>query len=205
MSDSSSADMPVPSEPVGEGDKEVAVRQIQQALARGQVEFEELDHRFGAIYAANNRGELEAVTADLPVPPPPVARVASQPMAATGLSLFGDIKKSGDMAIDGEVTFFSLFGSVVLDLATAEISDGTKISVYTAFGDATVILPDGVRVKRSTVALFGSDKESLSPPFEGAPTVTVARGSLFGDTKIYSLSLVPEGRLRKLWRSLRAA
>ncbi len=203
MSDDSAAAMPVPSEPITDQDREIAVRQIQRALAEGQVDFDDLDDRFGAIYQAQTRGELEAVSADLPLPPPPVAAAAGHPMASTSVSLFGDIRKSGDLAIEGELVFVSLFGDVVLDLATARIADGSKVSVYSAFGDATVILPDGIRVRRSAVSLLGDEKESLSPPVAGAPTISVVRFGMFGDTKIYSLSRVPEGRLQKLWRSLR--
>ena len=204
MSDHPGDSLPVPSSPIGDQDREIVVRQIQQALARGEVDFDELDDRFGAIYAADTRAELEAVTADLPVPPPPVAPVPGHPMASTGFALFGDIKKSGDFEVEGEITYGLLFGDAVLDLSTSRVKDGTKISTYNLFGDSVVILPDGVRVRRSNMTVFGSQKEDLTPPLPGAPTVTLSRFVLFGDTKVYSLSRVPEGRLRKLWRSFRS-
>lgn len=204
MSNDSHAAMPVPSGSINDQDREIAVRQIQNALAAGHVEFDDLDRRFGAIYEAQTRGELEAVTADLPAPPPPIVAASDgHPMSATSVSLFGDIRKSGDLAVEGDLVFVSVFGDVVLDLATARISDGSKISVYSAFGDATIILPDGIRVRRSAVSVFGDEKEDLSPPISGAATVNVVRFGVFGDTRVYSLSRVPEGRLQKLWRSLR--
>jgi hypothetical protein len=71
------------------------------------------------------------------------------------------------------------------------------------FGDVTVILPDGVQATLESTTIFGSRKEVLSPPVNGMPYVRVVAATLFGDVKLYSLSQVPEGRMRKLWKALR--
>lgn len=198
------SDLPIPSQPISDTDREIAVRLVKQALVRGEVEFEELDHRFGAIYSASTRGELDAVTEDLPLPPPPLTPPRAHPVAGTGFSLFSDLKRGGYLEVDGNLSYFAVFGNVTLDLSESMLRDGASILMISIFGGTTVILPDGVRVNRTAVAIFGDQKEDLSPPVPRAPTVRVAGFSLFGDTKIYSLSRVPEGRLQRWWRQLRA-
>lgn len=190
-------------EPIGDADREVMRRVVQDALAREQIGFDELDDRFGAIYSASNRAELDAVIADLPAPPPPVPIPRGHPISGAAVSLFGDVEQGGDIEIGSELTCLTLFGDVRLDLSTARIEDGTRVMVYSLFGEVQVIVPDGIRVDQRAVTLFGDQKSALSPPFRDAPTIIVSTWLLFGDTEVYSLSRVPEGRLRRLWKALR--
>lgn len=191
------------SEPVSDDDRDRAVRQIQQALAADLIEFEELDARFTTVYSAATVTDLVAATADLPqlarTTPPP-----RHPMPTSAFSVFGDIERGGDLEIDQKVYFFSGFGDLVVDLSSAVIADGATITLQAIFGDVTVILADGVRVRRSTLTIFGDQHDDLAPPAEQAPTIKIAAHTLFGDTSIYSLSRVPRGALRKLWRSWRS-
>jgi len=191
------------SEPISDDDRDRAVRQIQQALAADLIEFEELDGRFTSVYAAITAAELAATTNDLPqlaqpTPPP------RHPMPTSAFSVFGDVERGGDLDIDEKVYFFSGFGDIVVDLSSAVIADDATITLLAVFGDVTVILADGVRVRRSSLTIFGDQHDDLAPPAEQAPTIRIAAHTLFGDTRVYSLSRVPRGGLRRLWRSWRS-
>lgn len=192
-------------EPIGDNDREVTRRVVQDALAKEQIDFDELDDRFEAIYAASNRAELDAVIADLPTPPPPVpvSIPRGHPIAGAALALFGDIERGGNIEIGSTLSCITVFGDVRLDLSTAHIEDGTTVTVWSLFGEVQVIVPDGIRVAQRGLTIFGDQKAVLSPPFGQAPTITVSSWLIFGDTEIYSLSQVPEGRLRRLWKALR--
>jgi hypothetical protein len=194
---------PDPTRPVTERERDVAVELIQRAVAADLIRFEELDDRFEALYAATNRGELDAVTADLPAPPPPSAPVPAHPIAPVSYSIFGNVNAGGWIAVGGDLTYGSGFGDVTLDLSSARLHRDLTVRVRSIFGDVTVILPDGVRAHLQSVTVFGDRKERLSPPVAGAPHVRVVAASLFGDAKLYSLSLVPEGPFRRMWRKLR--
>ncbi len=54
-----------------------------------------------------------------------------------------------------------------------------------------------------STTIFGERTEVLSPPVAGMPYIRVVAATLFGDVKMYSLSQVPEGRLRRMWKTLR--
>jgi hypothetical protein len=194
---------PDPAQPVTERDREIAVEQIQRAVAADQIRFEELDDRFGALYAARNRGELDTVTADLPAPPPPKAPLPTHPIAPASYSVFGNVKAGGWISVQGDLSYGSGFGDVTLDLSSARLHRDLTVRARSIFGDVTVILPDGVRANLQSVTVFGDRKERLSPPVAGAPYVRVVAASLFGDAELYSLSLVPEGPFRRFWRKLR--
>ena len=194
----------MPDEQVTDAERDIAVHQIQLAVARDEIEFDQLDDRFGAIYRADTKGELEAVTADLPVPPAPLPVVLGHPTPPSAFALFGDIKQGGHLEVEGNVSYTTVFGDVTLDLSSTRLKDGTRIVTQTVFGSVTIILPDGVRVSRQTLTIFGDLREDLSPPLPEAATIHVVARSVFGNAKIYSLSRVPEGRLRTFWKAFRA-
>ncbi|MFW2383665.1 MAG: DUF1707 domain-containing protein [Acidimicrobiales bacterium] len=194
---------PSPDDRVDDQDRQIAVEQIQRAMASDAIRFEELDERFEKIYAADTRGELELALHGLPLPPPPKAPTPRHPLAPVSYSIFGDIKVGGWVSVGSEISYGSGFGDVLIDLSSAHLSGDCTVRVYSIFGDVTVILPDGVRANLQSTTIFGDRKELLHEAVRGAPYVRVVAATLFGDAKLYSLSMVPEGRFRKLWRALR--
>lgn len=197
---------PVPSPsgdtPVNDRDRQNVARQIQHAMLNDRVGFDELDDRFAAVYAAQTRAELDAVVSDLPVPPPPV-RSPGHPLANSGFSLIGDTKIGGWVTVESDLTYASVLGDVTIDLSSALIDRDITVTVRSLIGDSVVIVPDGVRASLQSFNLLGDRKEILVPPNPGAPTVRVVMQGLLGDARLYSLSQVPEGKFRRLWRALR--
>lgn len=190
--------------PIGDDEREVVVARIRRAMSDELIAFDEIDQRFAAIYAADSRAELALVTADLPQLPPPTPVLARHPIAPSQFSVFGDIKKVGDVAVDGDVSYRAVFGDVLIDLsAVAALPDGLTVVAGAVFGDVTVIVPDGHRVAVVTRSVFGDSVDELSPPLPRSALIHVKVSTVFGDTRVYSLSRVPEGRLRRFWRTLR--
>lgn len=179
------------------------VEHIQRAMVDDVVGFNELDERFAAVFAARTRGELDAVVADLPAPPPPAPVAVPNPVAPISYSVFGDVKVGGWIAVDGDLTYGSGFGDITVDLSSAHLRSNMTVRVRSVFGDVTVILPDGVRASLTSFTVFGDRKEALTLPIPGAPTVRVVAATLFGDARLYSLSQVPAGPFQRLWKALR--
>lgn len=202
---------------IGDADRQVVIESIQRAMVDGYVHFDELETRFEAVYAAETRGQLDAVTTDLPggrrseqsVVPVPTSGSGSAPVvrhqaASSQFSLLGDSRIGGWITVGNELSMTTVIGDSTIDLSTAEIgSDGVSVTARNVIGDVRVIVPDGARVELSITTLIGSRKEALSAPRPGAPTIKLDLTSVVGDVQVYSLSLVPEGKLRKLWNSLR--
>lgn len=171
-------------------------------MLQDQIEFDQLDDRFSAVYASTNRTELEAVISDLPTPPPPV-RAPTHPLPSTRFSLFGDTKVGGWISVESDLSYVTVFGDTVIDLSSATIECDVTVTIRSLFGDSTVILPDGTRASLQAVSLFGDTVDRLVPPVAEAPTVRVICQGVFGDSKLYSLSQLPKGKIRRLWRAFR--
>lgn len=188
-----------------EAERQQLVDRIQQALAEDLIPFEELDDRFAAVYAATTTAELERATADLPTPRyQPPAPTARHPAPRTQFSLIGDAKIGGWIALGPEVSVTSIIGDAVVDLSSATIGqDGVTVNLYSFIGDAKVIVPDGARVQVDTVTMIGDRRQELSPPLDGGPLIRITGFAAIGDLRVYSLSLVPDGALRRLWSKLR--
>lgn len=188
-----------------EAERQRAIDRIQQALAEDQIEFNELDDRFGAVYAATTRAELERVTADLPVPQyQPPAPAARHPAPSTQFSLLGDVKVGGWLAMGQDLTVTAVIGDAIVDLSSASIGpEGVTVNLRGLLGDARIIVPDGARVQVDATVIIGSKRLELSPPMEGGPLIRIDGLQAIGDLRVYSLSLVPDGALRRLWTKLR--
>lgn len=202
------AGTPEPYQPhvaVTDDDRDVIIRQIQQAIAADQIEFDDLDDRLERVYDATNRAELDLVTADLPVPEAPEPIPLRHPLAAQHFVLFGDIKIGGWADVEGDMTFGTVFGDIVVDLSSAHLPDSVTITTWSVFGDTTVILPDGCRCRTEAILLLGDRRIDLVPPQPEPTQVSIKIRKVLGDAKVYSLSRVPEGKLRRLWKSLRSS
>ncbi len=186
---------------IGDAERSKAIRQIQRAMATGHLEFDEIGDRFEKVYRAQTKNELEPVVADLP---PLAAAPPAHPAPLMDFKLVGDTKRGGLSDVGEGYTCINVIGDIRLDLTSLDFSRGdVNVTCWSAIGDVKIIVPDGVRVQRGGVTILGDGKEALVPPVDDAPLVKVEIFQLIGDTKIYSLSLVPEGRLRKWWRKLR--
>ncbi len=73
---------------VSDAERQVVADRLRLAQSVGQLDIHEFDERVQSVWAARTRGELERVTADLPVPPPaappPGRRAARRVFSDTG-------------------------------------------------------------------------------------------------------------------------
>lgn len=206
MADSDFPEPPQPGRPPvsGPDPQQVALDRIQYALANDSIEFDELDGLYERLYAATTAAEIEAAVNHLPVPvqlPPPNMRHFAP---ANSFSFFGDVKIGGWLAVGPKLSATGLVGDIVIDVSSAVVpEDGLDISTTSLIGDIKIIVPDGARVQASITSFIGDRKEVLAEPIADGPVIRITSFNMVGDTKIYSLSLVPEGTLRRAWAALR--
>lgn len=205
MADDLVPQAPLPSDPVGDDDRAPALQRIRQAVGENVLPFEELDDRFAAIYAATTRAELDAVVADLPAPaaPLPAPAVVPHPAPRSSFVLIGDLSVGGGVAVDSEIRATNLIGDTTIDLSDAVLGPEVDVRVSSIIGDITVIVPDGVRASLETTTIIGERTTILSDARPGAPTIRVTGFCAIGEVKLYSLSRVPEGLFRRIWKRLK--
>jgi len=188
---------------IGDAERDATIRLLERAMAAGHLTFDEMEHRMAIVYRTKTKPELVAVTADLPISPTPVAPPPLR-LGSTQFSLIGDIKQGGWIAVPSAVRAISVVGDVTIDLSSADIPvDGVTLSLTSLIGDVIVVVADGTPVDISTISVIGDRREALTAPIGSMPPVSIRGLVVIGDIKVYSLSLVPEGRLRAWWASVR--
>ena len=173
-----------------DAEREATVERLREATAEGRLTFGELTERTEAAYTATTRGELAAVTADLPAvsswPAAPVRPAAGQDREWV-VAVMGDSKRQGRWRVERPLAAFAFMGDVVLDLRGAEVPRGDVDIVATAImGDVKVYVPDGVDVELSGVAVMGGKQLKVreSPAGQPSPKVVVRATAVMGDVKV---------------------
>ncbi len=180
-------------------------QRLTEHVGAGHLTLSEFDERLRRLHEATDRGELVALTADLPAVRPsevPAARTAAalppgrQTPKQWLISLFGKSKLNGRWRLSGPLRSIAVFGAADIDLREA-ILDGRDVRVVAIsfMGGQDVFLPAGIDVHLTGLAIFGGNDVHGGGPqgLPGAAVVHVRAYSLFGGTDIWR---IPPGMSR---------
>lgn len=178
---------------IADTDRDRVVALLRLHCTEGRITLDEFSDRVGDVYAARTSVELDAVVEDLPVPwadadprpedGPPRRRRTVKWLVA----VFGDSTRRGRFSLDDESAVVAAFGNCTLDLSEALIEGPNPlITAVAAFGNVTIVVPDGIEVDLEGVAIFGDKRCSAGdlPPVPGSPVVLVRAVALFGDVRV---------------------
>ncbi|MFJ4188348.1 DUF1707 domain-containing protein [Kitasatospora sp. NPDC089509] len=122
--------------PIAAGDRDTAVRRLQEAYGEGLLPDGELDGRLQRALTADSHHELAEALAGLPEPPPPSTATL------TGATLGGRIHRRGAWEVPRTLTVASALGRVRLDLARAVIEHPVvDIDLRLGTGGARITVP----------------------------------------------------------------
>lgn len=127
---------------------------------------------------------------------PSPGRRRRKPLRAV-VAVFSSSTKRGRFRIDDESAAVAVFGECTIDLSDALIeSPEVALTAVAAFGEVTVIVPDGIHVELEGVAIFGERRFDVrgSAPVPGSPTVVIKAYACFGEVRVRS----PRGQRRAL-------
>ena len=168
-----------------DGDREAAAARLNEAVGDGRLTLQEFSERLALAYAARTRGELAPLTADLP---------ATDPVRGPGrlrrvmLGIFWDSRRAGPQPLEDEITAIALLGNAVIDLREAKAtSKGITIRAYALLNDVDVIVPEGVAVELSGVAVVGDNRNMARPVPPGTSrfVVKIHGHALLGDVQVF--------------------
>ena len=158
-----------------DAEREQAVVRLRDASVQGRLTLEEFTERMTVAYEARTHDELAALVRDLPEHTAPVP--ARKPPARRWIvSLMGNTTLRGRWRV-GETTFvITSTGNAVVDLREAVLAGPeVRIFVLCSMGNVSVLVPKGVDVELSALALMGhKDDRTRSELKPGAPLVRIA-------------------------------
>ncbi|CAL9618770.1 DUF1707 domain-containing protein [Streptomyces sp. NPDC057838] len=173
---------PLPREqrsPIGEHDRDAAVRRLQEAYSEGLLTHEELDRRLHQALTAKARGQLVSALAALPQELP----ATTSTIAAAS----GRIERGGAWRVPRRLKVGSAFGRVRLDLSRAIIEHPVvDIELRLGTGGASITVPRDAVVDVEGVRTQWKDLRYKTPRRlrPGGPTIRFSGVMGFGRLKI---------------------
>jgi hypothetical protein len=166
-----------------DADRETAVTRLREAGGEGRLTLEELADRVERADAARTRGELDALTADLPQP---LAPPAERRPRGWIVAVMGGAARKGRWRPPRRTYVLALMGGAELDLREAELADEVTITAVALMGGVGIAVPPGVSVELSGFALMGANgaPDDKVPPRRDAPAVRVRAFALMGGVGI---------------------
>jgi hypothetical protein len=164
-----------------DAEREQTAGALGDAAAEGRLTLEELTERLDAAYAAKSRGELDALTADLPRLP---ARTRAP--RRTSVGILGGTELRGRFRVEGVLTIVGVIGGAEIDLREAElIGHELEIRCYTVLGGIEITVPEGVDVSMELVSVIGGRDVRLgTPPRAGAPLIRITGFCAIGGVEV---------------------
>lgn len=166
-------------------EREVALTELREACVDGRLTLEEFSERMEVALTARTQGQLQQATTGLTVSTtlPRARRAAKRWLVA----IMGSTKQAGRWRIDDENTAIAIMGECKVDLRRAEVAaPEITINAFALMGEIKIIVPEGVDVDFTGLAIMGEKKARLSDraPLPGAPTVRVRGYACMGTVKV---------------------
>lgn len=169
---------------------------LTQCYVADILDQREFERRIALVHEAPDIGALRTVIADLPAvagsSDSSVHTDAGSPVAdgnrrtqESFVAILGGSGRKGVWRPAAHTRAFALLGGVELDFREAELSSGvTEIEVMCVLGGVDIVVPPGVNVDVSGVAILGGfdNRAEAAPP--GAPTIRVRGMALLGGVDV---------------------
>jgi hypothetical protein len=168
-----------------DGDREAVAARLNEAVGDGRLTLGEFSERLDRAYAARTLSELALLTADLPAMNP--ARGPGRQRRVM-LGIFWDSRRAGPAPLEDEITAVALLGDAVIDLREAKAtSKQITIRAYALLNDVDVIVPEGVAVELSGLAIVGDNRNMARPVPAGTGrfVVKIHGHAVLGDVQVF--------------------
>lgn len=178
-----------PGRRVDDTERERAIELLRRHTGDGRLTLDEFSDRAGEVYAAITLGQLEKVTADLPVLATTTVLPERRRRRATRftMSLMGGHRRTGRWRVAGHTMAIAVMGGTELDLRNAEFDgDEIHITAMAIMGGIDIIVPEGVEVEMTGLAIMGGKDSKVrpGPRVPGAPVVRVLAFALMGGVNV---------------------
>ncbi|MFI8567477.1 DUF1707 domain-containing protein [Rhodococcus sp. NPDC078407] len=167
-----------------DADRNLVAQLLSDAFANGQLTVSEYDERTAAVYQAKTYGELDVLTGDLVLSPPPAAAPSAGSSNDRVIAIMSGAVRKGEWTPAARIDAFAFWGGIELDLRRASFAaQDTTINCVAIMGGIDVTVPPAVGVEvRGMGVMGGFDHVSASHP--GAPRVIITGFAFWGGVSV---------------------
>jgi hypothetical protein len=184
----------LPEQRIGDRERRAVDDRLQRATGEGLLTLAEYDERSGQLWRARTRGELAAVTADLPPEPgPPPEPSVGRPARKVWAVLSQD-QLSGGVLPGQRLGAIAVLGTARVDLRQDDLPAHVDVRAVAVLGEVVVLVRPDVTVRLNGASFLGSREVQLPAHAPAAPVVSVAAYAVLGSVVIRS---TPEAELER--------
>jgi len=191
---------------VSDAERDVTLRALGDHAAVGRLTLDELEERSGRALVAKTRGELAALTSDLPAGGAPARDTQPKRPVRWMVAIMSSSHRRGRFRAVGSINAVAIMGEDEIDLRDAEIEGGElTLNLVAIMGGANIYVPDSVDLDVGGFNLMGGHEEVGRElrPRPGAPVIRIRVYNLMSGATIYRLP--PEARGQSLKEARRLA
>lgn len=167
-----------------DADRNLVAQLLSDAFANGQLTVTEYDERTAAVYQAKTYGELDVLTGDLALSPPPASAPSGGPANDRVIAIMSGAVRKGQWTAAARIDAVAFWGGVELDLRQASFSAAeTTINCVAIMGGIEVTVPPGVSVEVRGMGIMGGF-EHVGADHPGAPRVIVTGFAFWGGVSV---------------------
>lgn len=167
-----------------DADRNLVAQLLSDAFANGQLSVGEYDERAAAVYQAKTYGELDLLTSDLALSPPPSSTQSAGSSTDRVIAVLSGAVRTGEWTPAARIDAFAFWGGIELDLRRASFSAAdTTINCVAIMGGIEVTVPPGVSVEVRGMGIMGGF-EHVSAAHPGAPRVIITGFAFWGGVSV---------------------
>jgi hypothetical protein len=201
---------------ISDDDRHRVAEVLREAAGEGRIDFEELDERLEATYAARTYADLVPITLDLPVQPaaglpvqPAAAGATRSPVVSGGpaeerhLAILGGVDRKGVWTMPAHMTVTCFMGGADLDLRQAQFAAREVVlTINAVMGGADIkVNPHTHVVMEGTGIMGGFSGPSDKTPAEldaNSPVLRIRGFALMGGVSVSRRPAPGSGPPRRL-------
>jgi Domain of unknown function (DUF1707)/Cell wall-active antibiotics response 4TMS YvqF len=180
-----------------DAERDATLKVLGDQAAVGRLSMDELEERSDRALTARTRGELIALTSDLPED---TASASSQSTALVEahrpvrrtVAIMGGASRRGPFRAVRNFSAIAVMGGDNIDLREAQIDGGElTISVFSLMGVVNIYVPDSMQVELGGFSILGanSEKGGNRRRQAKAPVIRVRGFNLIGRTTVFRVPL----------------
>ena len=180
-----------------DAERDATLKILGDHAAVGRLSMDDLEERSDRALAARTRGELTALTSDLPQDTASASAEASalveahRPVRRT-VAIMGGASRRGPFRVVRNFSAIAVMGGDNIDLREAKMDGGELIiKVFSLMGVVNIYVPDTMEVELGGFSVLGanSEKGGNRRRQSKAPVIRVRGFNLIGGTTVYRVPL----------------